>query len=77
MNLRRVRRSGEGELRKDELGQWSVRDWLAAGEPVEPVLDLARGGVWPLMVDAAFPLQSTVPAPGTEDGVTWRPEQRL
>ena len=54
-----------------------MRDWLAAGEPVEPVLDLARGGVWPLMVDAAFPLQSTVPAPGPEDGVTWRPEQRL
>lgn len=47
MNLRRVRRSGEGELRKDELGQWSVRDWLAAGEPVDPVLDLARGGYGP------------------------------
>lgn len=28
---------------RDELSDWSVRDWLSAGEPVGPVLDIARG----------------------------------
>lgn len=32
---------------REELGHWSVRDWLAAGEPVGPVLDLARGWYGP------------------------------
>lgn len=32
---------------RDELSGWSVRDWLAAGEPVDPVLDLARGWYGP------------------------------
>lgn len=30
-------------IQLDELNGWSVRDWLAAGEPVEPVIDIARG----------------------------------
>lgn len=34
-------------IERDELGGWSVRDWLAAGEPVDPVLDLARGWYGP------------------------------
>lgn len=34
-------------ISRDELGGWSVRDWLAAGEPVGPVLDLARGWYGP------------------------------
>lgn len=28
---------------RDELNGWSVRDWLAAGEPVERVSEIARG----------------------------------
>lgn len=34
-------------IERDELGGWSVRDWLAAGESVDPVLDLARGWYGP------------------------------
>ena len=34
-------------IEREELGHWSVRDWLAAGEPVGPVLDMARGWYGP------------------------------